>query len=53
MVRVELVLEYILLLFSVFKDDDDETGGDGCGREQVTISPERLLYGRFTRDGNP
>jgi len=40
-------------LFDVVENDyEDDAGGDGCGREQVTISPEGLLYGRIARDGN-
>jgi hypothetical protein len=39
-------------MFGVVEEDNDGTGGDGSGREQVTISPERLLYKRFA-SGNP
>ena len=46
MVQVKLMIEYIYFLFGVAEEDDD-AGGDRRGREQVTVSPEGLLYKRF------
>lgn len=52
MVQVELITEYVFLLFGVVEEDNDGTGGDGRGREQVMISPEGLLYKQFA-SGSP
>lgn len=52
MVQVELMTEYVFLLFGVVEEDNDGTGGDGRGREQVMISPEGLLYKQFA-SGSP
>jgi len=51
-VQVKLMIEYNLLMFGVVEEDDGDAGGDGRGREQMTISPEGLLYKRFA-SGNP
>lgn len=47
MAQVKLMIEYIYFLFGVVEEDDDDAGGDRRGREQVTVSPEGLLYQRF------